>query len=120
MSLISIKVKASIPPSGYPTREILSNGDSAIIVIDAPIFDLPNGDKLELASFAKKIASSSNSKIKDKKYHFQVNNTNTASTSLSTRSREDHSPTTPFTSNTKHLWRWNQQRTALYPRPSDF
>ena len=48
-------------------------------VIDAPIFDLPNGDKLELASFAKRIASSSNSKIKDKKYHFQVNNTNTAS-----------------------------------------
>jgi hypothetical protein len=48
-------------------------------VIDAPIFDLPNGDKLELASFAKKIAYSSNSKIKDKKYHFQVNNTNTAS-----------------------------------------
>ncbi|MGZ6276806.1 MAG: M14/M99 family metallopeptidase [Syntrophales bacterium] len=48
-------------------------------VIDAPIFDLPNGDKLELASFAKKIASSSNSKIKDQKYHFQVNNTNTAS-----------------------------------------
>ncbi|MGZ3597608.1 MAG: M99 family carboxypeptidase catalytic domain-containing protein [Syntrophales bacterium] len=49
-------------------------------VIDAPIFDLPNGDKLELASFAKKIASSSNSKINDQKYHFQVNNTNTAST----------------------------------------
>ena len=48
-------------------------------VIDAPIFDLPNGDKLELASFAKKIASHSNSKIEDKKFHFQVNNTNTAS-----------------------------------------
>lgn len=48
-------------------------------VIDAPIFDLPNGDKLELASFAKKIASRSNSKIEDKKFHFQVNNTNTAS-----------------------------------------
>jgi len=48
-------------------------------VIDAPIFDLPNGDKLELENFAKKIASSSNSRIKDKKYHFQVNNTNTAS-----------------------------------------
>lgn len=48
-------------------------------VIDAPIFDLPNGDKLELASFAKGIASISNAKIKDKKFHFQVNNTNTAS-----------------------------------------
>ena len=48
-------------------------------VIDAPIFDLPNGDKLELASFANKIASRSNSKITDNKYHFQVNNTNTAS-----------------------------------------
>jgi len=48
-------------------------------VIDAPIFDLPNGDKLELASFAKKIASRSNSQIEDRKFHFQVNNTNTAS-----------------------------------------
>ena len=48
-------------------------------VIDAPIFDQPNGDKLELANFAKGIASISNSKIKDKKFHFQVNNTNTAS-----------------------------------------
>jgi hypothetical protein len=48
-------------------------------VIDALIFDLPNGDKLELASFAEKIASRSNSKIGDKKFHFQVNNTNTAS-----------------------------------------
>jgi hypothetical protein len=48
-------------------------------VIDAPIFDLPNGDKLELANFAKGIASISNTKIRDKKFHFQVNNTNTAS-----------------------------------------
>jgi hypothetical protein len=48
-------------------------------VIDAPIFDLPNGDKLELAAFAKKIVARSNSIIKDSKYHFQVNNTNTAS-----------------------------------------
>ena len=48
-------------------------------VIDALIFDLPNGDKLELASFAKKIASRSNSQIEDRKFHFQVNNTNTAS-----------------------------------------
>jgi hypothetical protein len=48
-------------------------------VIDALIFDLPNGDKLELARFAEKIASRSNARIKDTKFHFQVNNTNTAS-----------------------------------------
>ena len=48
-------------------------------MIDAPIFDLPNGDKLELANFAMRIAVNSNSRISDKKYHFQVNNTNTAS-----------------------------------------
>ncbi|HUH65411.1 MAG TPA: M14/M99 family metallopeptidase [Syntrophales bacterium] len=48
-------------------------------VIDAPIFDLPNGEKLELAAFALRIAANSNSKIDDKKYHFQVNNTNTGS-----------------------------------------
>jgi hypothetical protein len=48
-------------------------------VIDAPIFDLPNGDKLQLATFAKKIASRSNSRIANPQFHFQVNNTNTAS-----------------------------------------
>jgi len=48
-------------------------------VIDAPIFDLPNGDKLELARFAEKVATRSNAVIKDKRYYFQVNNTNTAS-----------------------------------------
>jgi len=47
-------------------------------VIDALIFDLPNGDKLELANFARKIAARSNSKIENRKFHFQVNNTNTA------------------------------------------
>jgi len=48
-------------------------------VIDAPIFDLPNGEKLQLATFAKKIAVRSNSRIANKHFHFQVNNTNTAS-----------------------------------------
>ncbi len=48
-------------------------------VIDALIFDLPNGDKLELASFARKIALRSNARIANKQFHFQVNNTNTAS-----------------------------------------
>jgi len=48
-------------------------------VIDALIFDLPNGEKLELANFARKIAYRSNSKIENKRFHFQVNNTNTAS-----------------------------------------
>jgi len=48
-------------------------------VIDAPIFDLPNGDKLELANLAKRIAARSNSRIANKQFHFQVNNTNTAS-----------------------------------------
>ncbi len=48
-------------------------------VIDAPNFDLPNGEKLELEKFAERVAEKSNAKIKDKKYHFQVNNTNTGS-----------------------------------------
>jgi len=48
-------------------------------VIDVPIFDLPNGNKLDLAYLANKIAASSNSRIANKHYHFQVNNTNTAS-----------------------------------------
>ncbi len=46
-------------------------------VIDAPSFDLPNGEKLELERFAKAVALRSNRKIHDAKYHFLVNNTNT-------------------------------------------
>jgi len=48
-------------------------------VIDAPYFDLPNGDKLELEKFAHNVVQRSNAKIADKRYHFQVNNTNTGS-----------------------------------------
>lgn len=47
-------------------------------IIDAPTFDLPNGEKLELARFAGKVAAQSNKKIRDKEYYFHVNNTNTA------------------------------------------
>ncbi len=48
-------------------------------VIDAPNFDLPNGEKLELEKFAERVAQKTNVKIKDAKFHFQVNNTNTGS-----------------------------------------
>lgn len=47
-------------------------------IIDAPFFDLPNGEKLELSRFANAIVSKVNSQISDPKYHFHVNNTNTA------------------------------------------
>lgn len=56
-----------------PTRWGQSN------VIDAPNFDLPNGDKLELEKFADNVVQRSNAKIPDRRYHFQVNNTNTGS-----------------------------------------
>ena len=46
-------------------------------VIDAPIFDLPNGEKLELERFARAVAEKTNTKIQDRQYHFLVNNTNT-------------------------------------------
>jgi hypothetical protein len=46
-------------------------------VIDAPTFDLPNGEKLELERFARAVAVRSNGRIGDSRYHFQVNNTNT-------------------------------------------
>ncbi|MBP8985776.1 MAG: succinylglutamate desuccinylase/aspartoacylase family protein [Syntrophobacterales bacterium] len=47
-------------------------------VIDASSFDLPNGQKLELERFAKTVAARANAKIEDFRYHFLVNNTNTA------------------------------------------
>lgn len=46
-------------------------------VIDAPTFDLPNGEKLELERFARAVAVRSNGRIGDGRFHFQVNNTNT-------------------------------------------
>ncbi len=46
-------------------------------VIDAPTFDLPNGEKLELERFAQAVAVRSNGRIGDGRFHFQVNNTNT-------------------------------------------
>lgn len=46
-------------------------------VIDTPTFDLPDGRRLELEHFARKVTGKINSQIADKKYHFQVNNTNT-------------------------------------------
>ena len=47
-------------------------------VIDAPTFDLPDGRRLELEHFARKVTKKINSQIADKTYHFQVNNTNTS------------------------------------------
>lgn len=48
-------------------------------VIDAPNFDLPNGEKLELEKFAERVAQKTNAQIKNVEFHFQVNNTNTGS-----------------------------------------
>ncbi len=48
-------------------------------VIDAPSFDLPNGDKLELENFAVRVALRINRHIENKNYYFLVNNTNTMS-----------------------------------------
>lgn len=47
-------------------------------VIDAPTFDLPDGRRLELEHFARKVTGKINLQIADKTYHFQVNNTNTS------------------------------------------
>lgn len=47
-------------------------------VIDASSFDLPNGQRLELEGLAKAVAARANRKIEDSRYHFLVNNTNTA------------------------------------------
>jgi hypothetical protein len=47
-------------------------------VIDTPIYNLPNGDKLEPGRFAQAVSRRSNNRIKNKNYHFLVNDTNTA------------------------------------------
>ena len=48
-------------------------------VIDVSIFDLPDGRRLNLELFAREVAHRINTRILDKRYHFQVNNTNTFS-----------------------------------------
>jgi hypothetical protein len=47
-------------------------------VIDAPTFDLPDGRRLELERFARKVIRKINLQVADKRYHFHVNNTNTS------------------------------------------
>jgi len=47
-------------------------------VIDTATFHLPDGQKLELGNYAKRVVHRANGKISDKNYHFMVNNTNTA------------------------------------------
>ncbi len=47
-------------------------------VIDAPIYPLRNGEKLEPGNFAQRVARRSNSRIRNADYHFLVNNTDTA------------------------------------------
>jgi hypothetical protein len=48
-------------------------------VIDVPIFNLPDGRRLDLEHFGRQVAQKINSKIMDRRYHFQVNNMNTSS-----------------------------------------
>jgi hypothetical protein len=47
-------------------------------VIDTPIYHLHNGEKLEPGHFAQKVSRRSNSRIRDRNYHFLVNNTDTS------------------------------------------
>lgn len=47
-------------------------------VIDAPIYHLPNGERLEPGRFAHAVNRRSNARIKNENYHFLVNDTNTA------------------------------------------
>jgi len=47
-------------------------------VIDTPIYHLPNGEKLEPGRFAQAVSRRSNDRIKNRSYHFLVNNSDTA------------------------------------------
>lgn len=49
-------------------------------VIDTPIYQLHNGDKIEPGRFAQEVSRRSNAKIRNRNYHFLINNTDTAGT----------------------------------------
>ncbi|MCM8768338.1 MAG: succinylglutamate desuccinylase/aspartoacylase family protein [Candidatus Omnitrophica bacterium] len=48
-------------------------------VIDAPYFDLPNGEQIRLEEFASWVVERANREIQEERYRFKVNNTETAS-----------------------------------------
>jgi hypothetical protein len=48
-------------------------------IIDVPIFNLPDGRRLELEHFVGEVIKEINSEIADEGFHFHVNNTNTSS-----------------------------------------
>ena len=47
--------------------------------IDVPVLNLPDGRRLKLEHFAQGVVEKINSEIRDKRYYFHVNNTNTSS-----------------------------------------
>lgn len=47
-------------------------------VIDTPIYQLHNGEKIELGRFAQGVSRRSNNRIRDPHFHFLVNNTDTS------------------------------------------
>ena len=47
-------------------------------VIDTATYHLPDGQKLELGNYAKRVVYRTNERIHERNYHFTVNNTNTA------------------------------------------
>jgi len=73
-------------------------------VIDAATFHLPDGQKLELGNYAKRIVHRANRRIPDGDYHFAVNNTNTAV--KRSRHREQRGSLTYYSL-------YNQQKIAL-------
>lgn len=48
-------------------------------IIDVPIFNLPDGRRLELEHFAQEVVKEINAEVADKSFHFHVNNTDTSS-----------------------------------------
>jgi len=61
-----------ISPQRNPSKWGQSN------VIDTATYHLPDGQKLELGNYAKRVVRRINGSIPDRDYHFAVNNTNTA------------------------------------------
>jgi hypothetical protein len=73
-------------------------------VIDTATFHLPDGQKLELGNYAKRVVYRANRNIPDRHYHFLVNNTNTAG--KQSRHQEQRGSLTYYSL-------YNQQKIAL-------
>ncbi|MDD5775592.1 MAG: M99 family carboxypeptidase catalytic domain-containing protein, partial [Candidatus Omnitrophica bacterium] len=84
-------------------------------VIDTPIYHLPNGDKLKPGCFVQAVCLRSNDRIKNRKYHFLVKDTDTGGSR--SRHREQKGSLTYYALTKQHKIAFAVEATKNCPLP---